>query len=624
MKRLLTGDETIVFENRRMIREIAFHDGKPQNSRIIRKESGYCWENAGKPVFELPGFDREHVTTEYDADTCEFTFHAGYTVKWRFIVPKDGCFITTQLSVTGQALTAAQRDGVTTPEISERVGHASRHVRLKRIDLRDRTDGCDSLVREDTAYLYRSREAFDGRIFILTDPTQSESVVIIKEAPCRGAHLAPGRADLYADCSDFAVSGTGIDYTRISPDVFTDGYPVTVAVCRAGEEEHTVRDVYARGCGNLSRFLMSNTWGDRSRNANVNEGFIKREILCAEQIGVDTVQIDDGWQTGLDAHTAPGGTAQKDSYDKTSGSYWEPDPRRFPSGFDRLCEFARERKIEVGLWFAPNEKDGYAHAGADADTLVGLYRRYGVRRFKIDGVDIPNKTAEANFLYLCEKAMRESDGRIAFNMDITADRRPGYLYHRELGTLFVENRYTDWSNYYPHNTLRNLWQLSRYIPAGKLQFEVLNPTRNPDKYPADDVLSPRHYRTDYLFATVMVAQPLLWMEMQNLPGDELARLRDTVRVWKAYRDDFREVIPRGECPDGFSLTGFEIIGEKRVYYIGIRENTDACRINLPVDRILCTDDGGLSVTGDTVTFSAPRRFFFAALRAPFGASAGKD
>ena len=41
----------------------------------------------------------------------------------------------------------------------------------------------------------------------------------------------------------------------------------------------------------------------------------------------------------------------------------------------------------------------------------------------------------------------------------------GYLAAREYGTLFVENRYTDFGNYYPHRTLRNLWMLARYVPC---------------------------------------------------------------------------------------------------------------------------------------------------------------
>lgn len=101
--------------------------------------------------------------------------------------------------------------------------------------------------------------------------------------------------------------------------------------------------------------------------------------------------------------------------------------------------------------------------------------------------------------------------------DITAEQRMGYLAAREYGTLFVENRYTDFGNYYPHRTLRNLWMLARYVPAQRMLFELLNPARNTERYRADP-LAPGRYTADYLFASVMAAQPLLWMELSGWGG----------------------------------------------------------------------------------------------------------
>lgn len=45
-------------------------------------------------------------------------------------------------------------------------------------------------------------------------------------------------------------------------------------------------------------------------------------------------------------------------------------------------------------------------------------------------------------------------------MDLTNGRRVGYHWFTEYGNIFMENRYTDWGNYYPYKTLRNIWQLS--------------------------------------------------------------------------------------------------------------------------------------------------------------------
>ena len=107
---------------------------------------------------------------------------------------------------------------------------------------------------------------------------------------------------------------------------------------------------------------------------------------------------------------------------------------------------------------------------------------------------------------------------MVFNLDVTAGRRGGYHYFNEYGNLFLENRYTDWQNYYPYTTLRNLWMLSKYIPSQKLQIEFLNKWRNTEKYTGDP-FGPANYSFEYLFAITMAAQPLAWFEGTGLPEE---------------------------------------------------------------------------------------------------------
>src|ERR1700754_3984748 len=129
---------------------------------------------------------------------------------------------------------------------------------------------------------------------------------------------------------------------------------------------------------------------------------------------------------------------------------------------------------------------------------------------EIDGVQIADKKAEDNFRKMLDTVVARTDGEGLFNLDVTAGRRFGYHYFYEYGNLFLENRYTDWANYYPYFTLRNVWMLSKYMPPQRLQIEFLNKWRNADKYPAADSLSPSFYSFDYLFAITMAGQPLAW------------------------------------------------------------------------------------------------------------------
>ncbi|MCQ2431799.1 MAG: hypothetical protein MJ175_04260, partial [Clostridia bacterium] len=566
--------DLIVLENDYIRREITFRFGKPIHSVIVRKESGYRWESPkDEAVLTLPGFDWANCETTYEDNMV--LFESNYTVRWVFEVPETVPCIRSRIFARGCTADETEDEEIDglrmigeinsaakpkESEVCERVSHTGRHLKVRAVTFRDRTDLNDSLVSEEERSLYGHPVTLDGSLFFVSDPTADEVCMIAKDAPVGIAHLNRTAPDFTATYGSLAVSGTGIDYSALSKDHFTAGYPVTIAVCRTGMEAEISRACYAESCGELSPFIMSNTWGDRSQDKAVCEEFIKAEILRAEQIGVDIVQIDDGWQTGRSVNSA---VAQSNVWNggfyENNPDFWVPDETKFPSGFGALCDFAYSHGVALGLWFSPDASLDYANWKKDAEVLSGFYRTYGIRHFKMDGIDIVSKEGERNLLRLCYKVMMESEGRASFQMDLTAERRLGYFYEKGLGSLFVENRYTDWGNYYPHNTLRNLWQLSHYIPAQRLQFEVLNLHRNEQNY-KDDVLAPSGYPIDYVFASVMAANPLIWMEMQHLPEEDVRLLKGLVEVYRQHRDDFVEVMPMGECPSGFSLTGFYIRG----------------------------------------------------------------
>lgn len=621
--------DTLVFENGLIRREITFRYGKPVSSALTRLESGYTWRSPSEaPVLHLPGFDWSMAETTYEDGIVTFT--SNYIVRWVFTVAEHTPAIRSQLFAralpeeeTGVPSDIASLSDDTAPaheaDITDRVFHSGRHVRLDKVRFFDRTDHFDSLIREERAYLYRAEESFEGNLFFFTDTVAGETCMVQKESPCTAAHLNRLGADMRAKYDLFSVTGSGIDYENLPADGFCAGYPVTIALCAGGEGAHTCRAVYTEDCGGFAPFIMSNTWGDRSQDTAVCEAFLLEEIRCAAEMGVDIVQIDDGWQKGRSANSASvtNGVWNGGFWD-SDPEFWMPDPEKFPNGFRPLCDMAYAHGIALGLWFSPDAWNDYANWKRDAEVILGFWRAYGIRHFKLDGMNITSKTGEKNFLRMCFRLMMESEGRIVFQMDITNNLRPGWFYEKDLGTLFVENRYTDWGNYYPHNTLRNLWQTAKYIPAQKLLYEVLNLRRNADNYLEEDgtsdPLAPGGYTPDYVFASVMVSNPLIWCEMQHLSEEDRAALAGIIAEYKLRRDDFLEVIPAGEEPDGFSLTGFYIRGGEHDYYIGLRELCDGDTVRIPVERILYTDDAELLCDGDTVRFSAKRKYFFAMLR----------
>ena len=168
---------------------------------------------------------------------------------------------------------------------------------------------------------------------------------------------------------------------------------------------------------------------------------------------------------------------------------------------------------------------------------------------------------------------------------MTADQRLGYLAAAPYGTIFVENRYTKTANSFPHRVLRNLWQLSRVVPAGKLQMELVNPELNQESYSQEDPFRPALYDMDYLLAQVIFCNPLFWMESQFLPENRRREMARLLPVWKENRQMLRyaDVEPLGEVPSGRSLTGFVARNGGDVQLLLFREVTDRDTIRLPME-----------------------------------------
>ena len=315
-----------------------------------------------------------------------------------------------------------------------------------------------------------------------------------------------------------------------------------------------------------------NTWGDRNRDAAMSEGFAVAQLEAAQRMGLTHLQLDDGWQAGLSKNSAAKEGALWEEWSATS---WQPHPTRFPRGLEPVAARARELGMEIGLWFNPTRRGDYAMWERDADILIGLYRQHGIRIFKIDGIEQPTRAAAANLAKMFAKVHGATGGQAVFNLDATAGRRPGYLDPvNAYGNLFVENRYTDWGNYYPHRTLRNLWMLAKHVPPQFLQIEFLNVARNPDRYPPGDPLAPTRVGQDYAFAVTMMAQPLAWLEATGMPEGAFADPA-LIRTYRqhAARIHAGHILPIGEQPDGTAWTGFQSIapGGRSGYLLVLRE-----------------------------------------------------
>jgi alpha-galactosidase len=225
--------------------------------------------------------------------------------------------------------------------------------------------------------------------------------------------------------------------------------------------------------------------------------------------------------------------------------------------------------MKFGLWYGPDSSNDAANWQRDADRILQLHREHGIDYFKLDSVKAVTANTERNLRRFWDRVGEQSQGKVVFDLDVTAEIRPGYFGAPDVGPVFVENRYTDFHTYWPHHTLRNLWLLSQYVDPLRLRMELLNNTRNQDKY-ANDPLAPANYQPDHLFASVMCANPLGWFEASNLPDDYIAAVSKLVAVWKRERPSWLAgtMIPIGDAPDGTRWTGFaSVAGDRRSAYL---------------------------------------------------------
>lgn len=84
-------------------------------------------------------------------------------------------------------------------------------------------------------------------------------------------------------------------------------------------------------------YIQANTWGRSQGRLEHREAASEKNVLteidsCAD-LGIDVLQIDDGWQG--------------DGYDS-----WKPAPQRYPAGWERVRARAEERGVKLGLWMA--------------------------------------------------------------------------------------------------------------------------------------------------------------------------------------------------------------------------------------------------------------------------------
>ena len=595
--------DTLTIENSLIKRSWLWNNGNLITCKLEDKGNGLVWRlRNNQPDLSLPGEEKEgseaSVRIEEVPASLQYTNHLRATVEYKagnlqvrkILKIYPGCpAIACELYLKGQAsqkwikaldnpadlqniekLTQNSQGG--NVPVMEQLMLEGKHWQLEAVEFFDVTDRFNTLVRPVHALSYRDC-LYRGNLLFAENMEKEAGFFMLKEAPTSNVQLYYPGGDYLVSEGTFRMVGLGVDSADIKTDEWTKAYSYVTGTYRSGEKQKrmALRNYQMRirpFLEDRDEMVMLNTWGDRGQDTRVNEAFCLKELELAAKLGITHFQIDDGWQAGRSANSAYGGSF-KNIWDNPD--YWTPDPIRFPNGLAPIVKRGKVLGIEVCLWFNPSIQHDYADWQKDADALIALYEKYGIRTFKIDGTFFDNKLAESRLRSLYNRVMEATGWKAVLNLDATAGRRGGYFFFNEYGNIFLENRYTDWGNYYPYWSLRNLWMLSRYVAPQSLQIEFLNKWRNKEKYTGDK-FAPSTYSFDYLVAITMAAQPLAWFEAANLP-DEAFPTGEVIKKYKTVQHDFHTgyVFPVGDEPSGKSWCGFQSVKDKKGYFLLFRE-----------------------------------------------------
>ena len=262
--------------------------------------------------------------------------------------------------------------------VAETMALPQGHVKVVAYDLVDQTDDHAELVfvREWLVGHTESRTNITASVWAFEDVLSGCGTVFVRCAPLPHSRVDPSAADFGFEARDEYGNYVRGRWLKI----YDTGYPYVKLAYEGGREgrtkvlqdwQRTVRP-YVSGRDGV---FLSNTWGDRNRDTRINEAFMLAEVEAAAELGVEVVQVDDGWQSGKSVNSAfAHGQGVWNGYWAASPDFWVPDPKRFLRGLGFVTRSAAEKGVRVGLWFGPDSSDDAENWERDANWLLKLHR----------------------------------------------------------------------------------------------------------------------------------------------------------------------------------------------------------------------------------------------------------
>ncbi len=518
--------------------------------------------------------DDENFTSQHVQVTAVIAYpKKGFTLKWCVWAYPGGPGIRTHLHATRTA------DAAVAPPSAFQGGPGD--ARVDRVPIgeeanrrryfgyynetQQRNDTHQDLLKEEVVDGPMKHREWCGWASVACVESNAGGVALVKEShKCVNQRGLAGGEFVVDHPSGLACTGWGLGAADVAREKFTPGWATWTITWAGGDIEREIafkrfdrlrypidpaRDIY----------IQANTWGSTdngrdARRAAAEPSVIKEIETCAE-MGIDVLQIDDGWQTPLASASWQPGEAG-----------WKPHAESYPEGWKNIRDLAAKRNVKLGLWAAAEP--------VSLDELKASFTDGHFFQYKLDFAVLKTRAAIDALMAKVRSFIQWTGHRVRVNWDVTENPpRYGYFFAREFGPIYLENRKPSRPKsvvYRPHTVLRDLWQASKYLNLHRIQGSIQNVDR------VDPESSDAHLHShSYATTIALMSIPLFFTETKYYSPPAKDEIRKLLAVYKQHRADlYRGIVhPIGDKPDNQSWTGFQchLADENRGYLTVFRE-----------------------------------------------------
>lgn len=364
-------------------------------------------------------------------------------------------------------------------------------------------------------------------------------VICVKESPKTVNQASHYTGAFYASPQGLAATGWGLTPEEIVTNRFRECWANWTILYHGGDDgiQKSLKEFQAARYPVFPRrdlFILANTWGPANPGGAqfTDENFILKEIPALTEIGVDALQIDDGWQ-------------QKGGGPKAVN--FRP---RYEGGWKNIKDACDQAGLHLGLWLAIRNAN-LADLNQNLDEL-------GFITWKADFDHLASRADYENRIALCRAAMKHAWMKTQFTLcPEYDDPRYGWYFAQEYGSIYFQNiqeAKPDHLTMVPFQVLRQHWLMAKYFPANKLQVMLQNPQR------VGPFSDGRAHGQGYCFAMGLPFVPCFFQSAQFLDASGRKELKDLIAIYKQHREDVFTSItyPIGDLPNNESWSGFQM------------------------------------------------------------------